>query len=281
MHAMGYFRITRPVNAIVAGLATILGYLIAGHFPGPELLPLILTVILVTAAGNTINDYYDAAIDRVNRPDRPIPRGEVSMHGAYIIACALFALGIFATIAANLLCTVIALFNSLLLIGYAAKLKRIPLAGNLAVAYLSGSIFLFGGALAGISGIIANLPLAVITMLSMLAREILKAAEDLKGDAVGGARTLPMVTGVRSSVYIAIAAIAGACGLALTPIVKGWGITYLALMVPTTLFLLVAVLRARDCATPECVRLSGSTRLLKLGMFLALAVLIAAALYPS
>jgi len=281
MPTTGYIRITRPVNALVAGLATILGYLIAGHFPGLEILPLILTVILVTAAGNTINDYYDAAIDRVNRPERPIPRGEVSPTGAYIIACALFALGILATIPANLLCTAIALFNSLLLIGYAAVLKRIPLAGNLAVAYLSGSIFLFGGALAGITGLAANLPLAVITMLSMLAREILKAAEDLKGDAVGGARTLPMVTGVRTSVYIAIAAAMAACGLALSPLVQGWGITYLALMVPTILFILIAVLRARGCTSPECVRISGATRWLKLGMFLALAVLIAAALYPS
>ncbi|MDD1674074.1 MAG: geranylgeranylglycerol-phosphate geranylgeranyltransferase [Methanomicrobiales archaeon] len=281
MQPMGYLRITRPVNAIVAGLATILGYLVAGHFPGPELLPLILTVILVTAAGNTINDYYDAVIDKVNRPDRPLPRGEVSMNGAYVIACVLFALGILATIAANRLCTAIALFNSLLLIGYAARLKRMPLAGNITVAYLSGSIFLFGGSLAGIPGLTANLPLAIITMLSMLAREILKAVEDLRGDTVGGAHTLPMVTGVRSSVYIAIAATVAACGLALSPLVQGWGVIYLALMVPTILFLLVAVLRARHCSSPECVRLSGATRLLKLGMFLALAVLIAAALYPS
>jgi geranylgeranylglycerol-phosphate geranylgeranyltransferase len=280
MTASGYLRITRPVNACVAGLATILGYLVAGRVPGPEVIPLILTVILVTAAGNTINDYYDATIDRVNRPDRPIPRAEVSPRGAYVLACILFALGILATFAANLLCTTIAVFNSLLLIGYAAVLKRVPLAGNVAVAYLSGSIFLFGGALAGLTGFFANLVLAAITTFSMLAREILKAAEDVKGDMVGGARTLPMVIGIRSSVVIAITAAVTACALALSPLVQGWGTTYLALMVPAVLFILLSVLRARGCSSPECVRLSGATRWLKIGMFLALAVLLAASLYP-
>jgi geranylgeranylglycerol-phosphate geranylgeranyltransferase len=280
MTASGFFRITRPGNACIAGLATVLGYLVAGRVPGWEILPLILTVAMVTAAGNAINDYYDATIDRVNRPDRPIPRGEVSPRGAYVLACVLFALGIFATLAANLLCTAIAVFNSLLLVGYAAVLKRVPLAGNLAVSYLSGSIFLFGGALAGVDGLLANLALATITTFSMLAREILKAAEDVKGDMVGGARTIPMVIGIRSSTGIAFAAAIVACALALSPLVRGWGTTYLALMVPTVLFILLSVSRAQGCTTPECVRLSGATRLLKLGMFLALAVLLAASLYP-
>jgi len=74
-------RITRPHNAVVAGLTALLGYLIAtGTLTSPSLL-LAVVVVLVTAAGNVINDVYDIEIDRINRPERPIPSGEISLRG--------------------------------------------------------------------------------------------------------------------------------------------------------------------------------------------------------
>ena len=61
----------------MAGLAAVIGGAIAYgavDASGSLLnLPLIFfTVFLITGAGNAINDYFDAAIDAVNRPDRPM-----------------------------------------------------------------------------------------------------------------------------------------------------------------------------------------------------------------
>ena len=153
MSLAGYVTITRPVNSLAAGLAAIVAYLIATGTIIPETLLLFAVVALITAAGNVINDYFDVEIDRVNRPDRPIPSGQVSLPAARAYAVTLFLAGILVCLFTNELCIAIAVFNSLLLIAYAAKLKRTPLLGNIAVSFLAGSMFLFGGALGGLPGL--------------------------------------------------------------------------------------------------------------------------------
>lgn len=46
------------------------------------------------AAGTTLNDYFDAAEDARERPDRPIPSGEVSRGGALGVGVALLVTGV-------------------------------------------------------------------------------------------------------------------------------------------------------------------------------------------
>ena len=122
---------TRPVNSLVAGLAAIVAYLIATGTVVPAALLLFVIVALITAAGNVINDYYDAEIDAVNRPDRPIPSGTVSREqpSGLPVSSSLRAslLSLFTTP----LCIAIAVINALLLVGYAARLKGTPLPGTL------------------------------------------------------------------------------------------------------------------------------------------------------
>ncbi len=82
---------------------------------------------LVTAAGNVINDFFDAEIDAVNRPDRPIPSGAVTRTAARGFAVTLFLAGILVSFFTDSLCIAIAMINSLILIAYAGTLKRTPL----------------------------------------------------------------------------------------------------------------------------------------------------------
>lgn len=157
----GYLQIIRPVNALVAGIAVLLGVLVAGAEVTPGMSLLVLSVFCITGAGNAVNDYYDRDIDAINRPDRPIPSGAVSMRGgAAVYSAVLFLTGIACAALIHPACFGIACINSVLLVAYAARLKGVPLAGNLVVSYLAGSIFLFGGAAAGLNGLLVNLPLA-------------------------------------------------------------------------------------------------------------------------
>jgi geranylgeranylglycerol-phosphate geranylgeranyltransferase len=273
----GYLSILRPTNAVVSGLVGPLAYLIAGGAPDPILFPLFLAVVLVTGAGNTINDYYDAAIDRVNRPDRPIPSGTVSERGAFRLALLLFAIGCAAAVPAGPVPALIALVNSLLLWLYAARLKKVALFGHFTVAYLSASIFLFGGAALGSVGALSVLPLALITFLGTVSRELLKAAEDVEGDREGGARTFPVRYGVRLTVRLGLLFAAAGVAASVIPY-PAWGPIYLILIAPADMLILGGTLRVIGCTTGDCVRSLRAATLLKAGMFCALAAFAAAAL---
>ncbi|HNX17992.1 MAG TPA: geranylgeranylglycerol-phosphate geranylgeranyltransferase [Methanoregula sp.] len=278
MHPAGFFNIIRPANSIVAGLAAIVAYLIATGTIVPGVILLMAVVILVTAAGNVINDYYDAEIDAINRPKRPIPSGTVTRNAALVYAGVLFILGIITSVFTSALCLVIALFNSALLVAYAARLKSTPFFGNAAVSFLSASIFLFGGAFAGWDGFVHMLPVAAITFLAMLARELLKDAEDIEGDRAGGADTLSIRIGVRKTALLAFVFTLAAIATSALPFFW-WGAWYLAGIAIVDAIILVAAFRALGCTDSARLKEVRSTTLLKMGMFASLVVFTLSAVF--
>jgi geranylgeranylglycerol-phosphate geranylgeranyltransferase len=278
MTLQGYYRIMRPLNSLVAGLAAALAYLLAtGTLVLSVLLPVII-VLLITGAGNTINDYFDLPVDRINRPERPIPSGMVTNQGALLFAGVLFLSGIVISLFTNEICVFFAVFNAILLVGYAAKLKKTPLAGNIAIAYLSGSIFLFGGGFAGLSGLLNNLVIALITFFAMVAREIMKDAEDIPGDVASGAKTFPILYGVRSATLTAVAFTIIAVLISFYPYFR-WGTWYLAGIIVVDAIILSASMRAFRCRDPGCIKKSHATSLIKYGMFASLIIFTLSAVF--
>ncbi len=197
-------------NCTMAGLAAVIGAAIAySAAPGNIVWMglIFITVFLITGAGNAVNDYFDANIDAINRPDRPIPSGRISKKSAYNFSISLFFLGwiISFFIGSNGIPSLIAIFNSFLLLLYARYLKRKVLVGNLSVSYLTGSTFLFGGAAYGGKGIQVTMILFFLSMLATLAREIVKTIQDIEGDKLDGASTFPMKIGKKRAAYVACA----------------------------------------------------------------------------
>ncbi len=278
MGLAGFFTITRPANSVVAGLAAIVAYLIATGTLVYGVILLMAVVILVTAAGNVINDYFDAAIDAINRPERPIPSGSVGRNTALAYAGCLFVLGLIASWFTTPLCFGIALFNALLLVAYAARLKSTPFFGNVAVSYLAASIFLFGGAFAGWGYLITILPIAVITFLAMLARELLKDAEDIEGDRAGGADTLPIRIGVQKTAIFAFSCAVAAIAASIFPY-WWWGPWYLPGITLVDGIIIIAAGKALGCTNPGELAATGATTLLKYGMFASLAVFTLSAVF--
>jgi geranylgeranylglycerol-phosphate geranylgeranyltransferase len=282
-----YIRITRPVNSLFAGFAVLLGVIIAiGSFtfpPGtaPPLYvypALIAAVALITAAGNVINDYFDREIDAVNRPDRPIPSGEITPKAALIYSIVLFLAGLAACLFTNILCISIAILNSALLALYAKNLKGVPLAGNIAVSYLTASIFLFGGALYGPFGLMQNFYVALIVFLAILARELLKDAEDIEGDSRGGARTLPMSIGVKKTGILCFVLSLIAVIISLLPVFRWWSPAYLLLIVIADLVIMAGATNGLYAKSPADLRRTKATSILKYGMFLSLVIFIVSAM---
>jgi len=99
---MGLLRLMRPAN-IVTAIADILagviisGYSISATSSLDSLLPvflLLLTTIGLYGGGVVFNDVFDAGIDKIERPERPIPSGTVSKRSATLLALLLFAMAI-------------------------------------------------------------------------------------------------------------------------------------------------------------------------------------------
>ncbi len=278
MSLSAYVTIIRPANAVVSGITAIIAYLIASGTNVFSAFALFVIVTVICGAGNVLNDYFDRDIDKINRPDRPIPSGAVSPGNAAMWAGVLFTAGILVSFVTNFWCLAIAVVNTLLLIVYAAKLKKMPLLGNLSVAYLSGSIFLFGGVLVGPESFVVTLPLFAITFFGTLAREILKAAEDIEGDAAGGEHTLPMILGVQKSGYLSVVLILCAIAASIAPYSR-WGVVYLAAIAVIDLFILYAAAKSVRCKTPAELIAAKSTSFIKYGMFAALFLFLAMELW--
>jgi len=275
---MVLLELMRYRNCAMAGLASVIGAAIAySAAPGePVWMGLIfITVFVITGAGNAINDYFDAGIDAINRPDRPIPSGRISGISAFRFSIILFAAGVVISyfIGSDRIPFLIATFNSFLLYLYAAFLKRRAFIGNLSVSYLTGSTFLFGGAAYGGKGIQVTLILFFLSMLATLAREIVKTIEDMEGDRKDGASTLPIRIGERLAAYTACAFGLLAVVLSPLPYLMGLFNEYYLLVVGIAdlifLYAMFMILKKDPGA---------SSKYFKAGMFFALIAFIAGSL---
>lgn len=198
----GLFSLLRPVNTAVAFIGIAAACLIAGAEANawPRILLTAFAGALAGAFGNVINDVYDVAIDRVNKPRRAIASGRVSPRAGSIWAavCALAALLLSIPLGSGP--AVIVAASILLMYAYSAVLKRIPLVGNIAVGILTGAAFIFGALVFGRPE--AGIVPAVFAFLFNIAREILKDLEDMRGDREQGIRTLPLAAGEHAALLL-------------------------------------------------------------------------------
>ncbi|WP_343701107.1 UbiA-like protein EboC [Chitinophaga sp.] len=100
----GYLRLMRPANILTAITDIMAGIAIAGFLThGLQDLQGVLQVICLAIAaiglyggGVVFNDVFDAELDRIERPERPIPSGVVSRTQATVLGIYLLLLGILA-----------------------------------------------------------------------------------------------------------------------------------------------------------------------------------------
>ncbi len=245
-----------------------------------------IIVFLLIGAGNVINDYVDIESDKVNRPQRPIPSGKVSPTAARNFAILLFAAGIILSGFLTWIALLIAIINSALLIIYSYSLQNKILIGNIAVGYLVGSTFLFGGAAMG--NILLPGLLMLLAMFSTISREIVKDLEDLEGDRKSFLRRLATKTkemiGDRFGINdkegelkvtkkraktMAIVSMAFAILVSPLPYIYGiLGLSYLVVLIPTVIVLIASMVMIVKASTRK--QLHVVSRVIKIGMNLGL-----------
>lgn len=197
-----YFIVTRPVNAFIGILSTFSGALISGTIqPFQNVLLACLSVGFIAASANSINDYYDLEIDKINKPNRPLPSGKLTPREVFIFSLILYALGMLTSVFINLQALLISFFSILLTFLYSAYLKRTVLWGNLSVSLVTGLAFIYGGV--AVNRFYESLIPAGFSFLFHLGREIIKDTEDIKGDSMNRITTLPIKMGIPFALAVA------------------------------------------------------------------------------
>jgi geranylgeranylglycerol-phosphate geranylgeranyltransferase len=218
---LGFWRLARPNNLAIAFPAIFIG----GFVSGADLrwVPLLLAAVsgvLLGAGANAINDYYDLEIDRINKPNRPLPSGLLTRRDALIFAGSSFLSGIVIAAFINPACLAISMGSAVLLVLYSRSLKKAGLLGNLTVAFMLGLALVYGGLAVG-----AIRNAAVVGLFSFLynfAREILKDVDDMDGDRTQGARTFPIRYGVRASLILTTSILLILVSATVLPYGLGW-----------------------------------------------------------
>src|SRR5690554_6601381 len=184
---MAYLRLTRPANVVTAIADILAGIAISGtalalFYPetasgrGVEFsswLWLCLSTIGLYGGGVAFNDVFDADLDRVERPERPIPSGVVPLKNAAVMASLLLLIGVVAAWQASVLSGMIAIVVAFLCALYNAWGKH-----QLIFGPINMGLCRTGNLLLGISiipqmvsefwslGLIPLVYIAAITMIS-------------------------------------------------------------------------------------------------------------------
>jgi 4-hydroxybenzoate polyprenyltransferase len=207
-----------------------------------QFLALVISTLLIAAAGNIINDYFDQRTDRVNKPNDIIVGVHVKRRVAMFLHqfFNLIGLGIAVYLAYSIgmwKLSIVSFFAAASLWFYSVQFKRDLIIGNVLVAILTGLVPILVG--------IYEIPLlieaygeevveffriqrpsedpsiyfkllfyfifgyAIFAFALNLIRELQKDMADVKGDARIGAQTIPLVYGIKNAKKIAAVLIVG------------------------------------------------------------------------
>jgi geranylgeranylglycerol-phosphate geranylgeranyltransferase len=236
------WELMRLEHGVMLFLAILIGSLISQktlydnlNLPLLNIILTFFTALFLEASTFALNDYYDLAIDRINkRTDRPLVRGDISPKTALNIFYLLFPLGLICSYFVNMTCFLIALITALISVLYDVKMKKIKLIGNFYIAYIMAIPFVFGGATVlgndAFSLGTINPAIYIIALIAFLAgagREIMKDVMDFEGDKIQGVKSFPRYIGIRASNSVASLFYFCAIALSFLPYFSaGFGVYY-------------------------------------------------------
>lgn len=246
-----YVDFTRPFTLLPPTFGVISGAICAwGSYWNPDparhLTPgVVLTIVLgsacaalLNAASNVINQIYDLPIDRVNKPQRMLPAGLISMRAAWVYTWVLYAiaviptwlvvihpaasladrLGIPAGAAPSTLplvvqylvwhaCFFIYIAGMIFTFVYSApalgRTKKHAIGANVTIAIPRGMLLKVAG-WSMVGPVLAFEPwyIGLVFALFLVGAASTKDFSDMEGDRAGGCYTLPVRFGVRRAAYM-------------------------------------------------------------------------------
>lgn len=189
-----YWALIRGEHGVLTAISSVASYLLAGGRSALYAGLIGGSAFLAEAALFAHNDLANQAEDRVNRPNAPLVTGEVSQRAAKVLVVSSAMAGL--AMASALSAPALLIYIAALALGffYNIKGKRVPLLGNLIVAFLTSMVYLYGME-AAYSQNIYLLLLFIASFLANIGREFVKSAIDYHGDRAVGIRTVAAILG--------------------------------------------------------------------------------------
>jgi len=246
----GFVKIIRPINCAMMGLAVVVGGVIASGSLDLSLRLFLGSLTGFSLAGviNVLNDIHDLELDRINRPERPLPSGELKVRAAAAWASVLLAIGLASASLVSAVCLAFAGLAALLGGLYNRSLKRTGLPGNVVVAAIVSLPFVYGWLAVGGGDRPLLWLFSITAFCAILGREVLKGMADVEGDSQKGIRTVAVTKGMRTAAYAATGLFIVAILLSFLPLLmKLVSLIYIPLIIPTDIgFLFSSAKIARD-----------------------------------
>jgi 4-hydroxybenzoate polyprenyltransferase len=173
------------------------------------LIGLIMAAVL-NAASNALNQIYDSEIDRINKPKRPLPSGQIGVREAWTFTLTTYAVALvlawFVAPRGRHECFWIVVIATIITVLYSVppfRTKRLAVWANVTIAIPRGVLLKVAG-WSAVKTIFGGEPwfIGAIFGLFLLGASTTKDFADMEGDARGGCRTLPIVYGVRTAAWM-------------------------------------------------------------------------------
>ena len=165
-----------------------------------------LMAAVMNAGSNGLNQIYDLEIDRINKPERPLPSGRLGLREAWRFTAATMAAGLLMAWLVNWQCFALAATAAVLTACYSAppaRTKRWGIPANITVSIPRGFLLPVAG-WSTVKTVAMPEPwlLALPLGLFIFGASSTKDFSDIPGDRAGGCQTLPVKYGVRKTALI-------------------------------------------------------------------------------
>lgn len=211
--------VSRPFTLVAPALGVVSGAITAaGAWPRdawtPELvwytvLGTVMAAVL-NAGNNTLNQIYDLEIDRVNKPQRPLPSGRMSIREAWGFTVVTYVVALVLAWMVSpggrhecFWVVVLAVIATFVYSCPPLRTKQRGIWANVTIAIPRGVLLKVAG-WSCVKTIVGVEPwfIGAIFGLFLLGASTTKDFADMEGDARGGCRTLPILYGVRKAAWM-------------------------------------------------------------------------------
>jgi 4-hydroxybenzoate polyprenyltransferase len=174
----------RPANILTAFADILAGFAVAGgvihlQSAGVEVIPgglgwLLIATFGLYGGGIVFNDVFDAGIDAVERPERPVPSGRISKTGASLLGTALFLIGCLSAYRVNDTALILAAGITISALIYDAWAKHSAVSGPFFMGLCRGGNLMLGASLVPVVlfdvWFIGLFPLLYISAITLISR---------------------------------------------------------------------------------------------------------------
>lgn len=179
MNIKPYLQLARPANIITSVADILAGVAIATYsFSSEEINPfhvifLCIATMGLYGGGIVFNDIFDLDLDKIERPERVIPSGKISLKNAIIFGISLLIIGVFPAFLHSISSGIIALFIAICALFYDKFGKHFSIFGPINMGLCRGANLILGTSIISAAvptwwwlGLLPVCYIAAITMIS-------------------------------------------------------------------------------------------------------------------